>query len=76
MLPFFRPKNDKDIGDKLVGKQKKYRLARNGSAVAVTGTLLAFYRRDVLPDAKLRPQKSAAKPPSKPSGPARPGEIV
>ena len=50
MLPFFRPKNDKDIGDKLVGKQKKYRLARNGSAVAVTGTLLAYYRRDVLPD--------------------------
>lgn len=55
MLPFFRPKNDKDIGDKLVGKQKKYRLARNGSAVAVTGTLLAYYRRDVLPDGLMPP---------------------
>ena len=55
MLPLFRPKNDKDIGDKLVGKQKKYRLARNGSAVAVTGTLLAFYRRDVLPDGLMPP---------------------
>lgn len=33
-------------------------------------------RRDVLPDAKLRPQKPAPKTPSKPSGPARPGEIV
>ncbi|EKO38167.1 MAG: hypothetical protein B193_3131 [Solidesulfovibrio magneticus str. Maddingley MBC34] len=55
MLPLFRPKNDKDIGDKLVGKQKKYRLARNGSAVAVTGTLLAYYRRDVLPDGLMPP---------------------
>ena len=55
MLPFFRPRNDKDIGDKLVGKQKKYRLARNGSAVSVTGTLLAYYRRDVLPDGLMPP---------------------
>jgi hypothetical protein len=55
MLPFFRPKNDKDIADKLVGKRRKYRLARNGSAVAVTGTLLAYYRREVLPDGLMPP---------------------
>lgn len=47
-------------------------------AVLFGGVMLFLWRgrRDVLPDAKLRPQKSAAKPPSKPSGPARPGEIV
>ncbi|MHC1790499.1 hypothetical protein [Solidesulfovibrio sp.] len=55
MLPFLRPRNDKDIGDKLVGKRKKYRLPRNGSAVAVTGTLLAFYRREILPDGLMPP---------------------
>jgi hypothetical protein len=55
MLPFFRPRNDKDIGDKLVGKRKKYRLPRNGSAVAVTGTLLAYFRREVLPDGLMPP---------------------
>ena len=55
MLPFFRPRNDKDIGDTLVGKRKKYRLPRNGSAVALTGTLLASYRRDVEPDGLMPP---------------------
>ena len=55
MLPFFRPRNDKDIGDKLVGKRRKYRLPRNGSAVALVGTLLAFYRREVLPDGLMPP---------------------
>ena len=55
MLPFFRPRNEKDIGDTLVGKRRKYRLARNGSAVALTGTLLAYYRRDVQPDGLMPP---------------------
>ncbi|KHK03658.1 hypothetical protein [Desulfovibrio sp. TomC] len=55
MLPFLRPKKEKDIGDKLLGKRKKYRLPRNGSAVAVTGTLLAYYRREVLPDGLMPP---------------------
>lgn len=55
MLPFFRPRNDKDIGEKLVGKRKKYRLPRNGSAVGLTGVLLAYYRREVLPDGLMPP---------------------
>ena len=55
MLPFLRPKKEKDIGDKLLGKRKKYRLPRNGSAVAVTGTLLSYYRREVLPDGLMPP---------------------
>ena len=55
MLPFLRPKKEKDIGDKLLGKRRKYRLPRNGSAVAVTGTLLAYYRREVLPDGLMPP---------------------
>ena len=55
MLSFLRPKKEKDIGDKLLGKRKKYRLPRNGSAVAVTGTLLAYYRREVLPDGLMPP---------------------
>ena len=55
MLPFLRPRNDKDIGDKLVGKRRKYRLPRNGSAVGLVGTLLAYYRREVLPDGLMPP---------------------
>jgi len=55
MLPFLRPRNDKDIGDKLVGKRRKYRLPRNGAAVGLVGTLLAFYRREVLPDGLMPP---------------------
>ena len=55
MLPFLRPRNDKDIGDKLVGKRRKYRLPRNGSAVGLVGTLLAYFRREVLPDGLMPP---------------------
>ena len=55
MLPFFRPRNDKDIGEKLLGKRRKYRLPRNGSAVGLTGVLLAYFRREVLPDGLMPP---------------------
>lgn len=55
MLPFLRPRNDKDIGNKLVGKRRKYRLPRNGSAVGLTGVLLAYFRREVLPDGLMPP---------------------
>ncbi|MFP5257935.1 MAG: hypothetical protein ACLGQH_02815 [Acidobacteriota bacterium] len=55
MLPFLRPRNDKDIGDKLVGKRRKYRLPRNGSAVGLTGVLLSHYRREILPDGLMPP---------------------
>ena len=52
MLPFFRPKNAKDLGEKLLGKPKKFRLTRNGSAVALTGKLLASFRREAAPEAQ------------------------
>ena len=55
MLPFFRPKTQKDFAARLYGKPRRYRLSRNGAAVAVTGTLLAHYRRDTPPDGLMPP---------------------
>lgn len=55
MLLFLRPKNEKDIGEKLLGKLKKYRLTRNGATMAVTGSLLAFFRREDEPDGLMPP---------------------
>jgi hypothetical protein len=46
MFPLLRPKNEKDLSEKLLGKRKKFRLLRNGAALAVSGRLLAFYRRE------------------------------
>ncbi|EHJ49092.1 hypothetical protein DFW101_3092 [Solidesulfovibrio carbinoliphilus subsp. oakridgensis] len=56
MLRLLRPKNEKDLGEKLFGKVKKFRLARNGSAVTVTGRLLAVFRREVEPDGLMPPR--------------------
>jgi len=55
MLPFFRPKNEKDLSEKLLGKLKKFRLTRNGSTVAVSGKLLGLYRRAVTADGLMPP---------------------
>lgn len=55
MLPFFRVKTQKDFCDKLLGKTRKYRLSRHGAAVAVTGRLLAYYRREAVPDGLMPP---------------------
>jgi len=55
MLPFLRPKNEKDLSEKFLGKLKKYRLTRNGSTVAVTGTLLAVFRHEDEPDGLMPP---------------------
>lgn len=56
MLPFFRPKTEKDLGEKLFGKLKKFRLARNGASVTVAGRLLSLYRHEAEPDGLMPPQ--------------------
>ncbi|WP_428562543.1 MAG: hypothetical protein ACP59X_21675 [Solidesulfovibrio sp. DCME] len=55
MLSLFRAKTQKDFSDKLLGKTRKYRLSRHGAAVAVTGKLLAHYRRQAAPDGLMPP---------------------
>ncbi len=55
MFPFFRPKNEKDLHEKLLGKVKRYRLTRNDSTVALTGTLLALFRHKAEPDGLMPP---------------------
>jgi len=56
MLPFLRPRNEKDLSEKLFGKLKTFRLARNGAAVTVTGKLLALFRHEAEPDGLMPPQ--------------------
>lgn len=56
MLPFLRPKTEKDLGEKLFGKLKKFRLARNGASVTVAGRLLSLYRHEAEPDGLMPPQ--------------------
>jgi len=55
MLPLLRPKNEKDLCPALFGKPKKFRLTRNGSAVAVTGRLLAVFRHEAPHDGLMPP---------------------
>jgi hypothetical protein len=55
MLPLLRPKTEKDLREKLFGKQRKFRLIRNGSAVVVTGKLLAVFRHEEEPDGLMPP---------------------
>lgn len=56
MLSLLRPRNEKDLSEKLFGKLKKYRLARNGAAVTVTGKLLALFRPEAEPDGLMPPR--------------------
>lgn len=51
MFPFSRPKTIKDIGDKLRGRTRRYRLPRNGGAVSFVGGLLTFFRHREAPHA-------------------------
>lgn len=55
MFSFFRTKTQKDFCDKLLGKTRNYRLSRHGAAVALTGRLLAYYRREAAPDGLMPP---------------------
>ena len=55
MFPFCGAKSEKDIGKKLVGKVRRYRLHRHGATVTVEGRLLAFYRYGHEPDGLMPP---------------------
>lgn len=55
MLPFFGSKSEKDIGDRLLGKPRRFRLPRHGAAVTVYGRLVAFFRREHEPDGLMPP---------------------
>ncbi|MHC1713291.1 MAG: hypothetical protein AB9872_14180 [Solidesulfovibrio sp.] len=55
MFPLFWSKNEKDLTEKLLGKQRKFRLSRNGSAVSVTGKLLGVLRHEEEPDGLMPP---------------------
>jgi len=51
MFPFSRPRTIKDIGDRLRGRVRRYRLPRNGGVLSFVGTLLTFYRHQNGPEA-------------------------
>jgi len=51
MFPFSRPRTIKDIGDRLRGRVRRYRLPRNGGMLSFVGTLLTFYRHQNGPEA-------------------------
>ena len=55
MLPLFRPKNEKDLCQSLYGKPRKFRLTRNGSAVALVGQLLSVFRHEAPHDGLMPP---------------------
>ncbi|EFL52867.1 conserved hypothetical protein [Solidesulfovibrio fructosivorans JJ]] len=55
MLPFFGSKSEKDIGERLLGKPRRFRLPRHGAAVTVHGRLVAFFRREHEPDGLMPP---------------------
>jgi hypothetical protein len=55
MFPFFQPKDVEDLHEKLRGKTKRFRLTRNGGALAFTGRLLSLFRRDDAAEAACPP---------------------
>lgn len=55
MLSFLGSKSEKDLGDKLLGKMRRFRFPRHGAVVTVYGRLLAYYRCNHEPDGLMPP---------------------